>query len=350
MKLIQSIKKNQMKILSIIFLMSYMFIGNACNEKQSIEKETIVDHYGALSIVGNQLVDKNGEVITLRGMSLFWSQIKGKYYNYDCVKWLRDDWKCTLVRAALGVEMADSIDGYLVNKEQEYNKVITVIDAAIDLGIYVIVDWHDHHAERNEEEAIKFFKKIAAKYGDKPNVIYEIYNEPLQISWEEVVKPYSERVIKAIREIDPDNIIVAGTTTWSQDVDTASFDPLDFNNIAYTLHFYASSHKQDLRDKAQTALDNGIALFVTEFGTTEYTGDGFIDTVEVATWFDFMEVNNLSWCNWSIGDKDETSAALKPGASAKGGWSDDDINFSGHLIKDKIVSLNNEMFANLKQK
>jgi endoglucanase len=159
MKLIQSIKKNQMKILSIIFLMSYMFIGNACNEKQSIEKETIVDHYGALSIVGNQLVDKNGEVITLRGMSLFWSQIKGKYYNYDCVKWLRDDWKCTLVRAALGVEMADSIDGYLVNKEQEYNKVITVIDAAIDLGIYVIVDWHDHHAERNEEEAINFFEK-----------------------------------------------------------------------------------------------------------------------------------------------------------------------------------------------
>ena len=329
----------KIKIVMMLIVLFFIFLVS-CGDK-----ETIVDKYGNLSVDGNKIVNNSGEKVALHGMSLFWSQIKGKYYNYDCVKWLRDDWNCTVVRASMGIEMADSIDGYLVNKEQELNKVITVIDAAIDLGLYVIVDWHDHHAHENDEEAKIFFKMIAEKYGDKPNIIYEIYNEPMQISWKDDVKPYSEEIIKTIRAIDPDNLIIVGTTTWSQDVDIASLDPIKSKNIVYSLHFYASSHKQDLRDKAKTALDNGAALFVSEFGTTEYTGDGFIDTVEVAKWFEFMNEHNLSWCNWSIGDKDESSAALKPGADAAGGWQDNEITKSGHMVKTKIKLFNKDIFA-----
>ncbi len=346
--LIQTIK---MKKPFWILLMFALLININCGTTESgsndneVEKTvSIVEKFGKLSVSGNKIVDQNGEPVVLRGMSLFWSQIKGKYYNYDCVKWLRDDWKCTIVRAAMGIEQADGLDGYLVNPQTEYDKVITVIDAAIDLGIYVIVDWHDHHAHNNKEEAIEFFKRIATKYGDKPNVIYEIYNEPMQISWKDDVKPYSEEVIKAIREIDHDNLIIVGTTTWSQDVDIASNDPLNFNNLVYSLHFYASSHKQDLRDKAVAALNNGVALFVSEFGTTEYTGDGFIDEAEVEAWFKFMEANKISWCNWSIGDKDESSAALKPGANAKGVWKDSDITKSGMILKNKIYEFNKELF------
>ncbi len=338
------LKKSFWMLLMIAVLINNSFGANENENNEGFKSTSIVEKFGKLSVSGNQIVDKDGKPIVLRGMSLFWSQIKGKYYNYDCVKWLRDDWKCTVVRAAMGIEKADGLDGYLINPQTEYDKVITVIDAAIDLGIYVIVDWHDHHAHNNEKEAIDFFKKIAAKYGEKPNLIYEIYNEPMQISWKDDVKPYSEQVIKAIREIDPDNLIIAGSTTWSQDVDIASNDPLKFNNIAYTLHFYASSHKQDLRDKAIAALNNGIALFVTEFGTTEYTGDGYIDEAEVETWFSFMEKNKISWCNWSIGDKNESSAALKPGANAKGVWTDKDITKSGMILKNKIYKLNKTLF------
>ncbi|KAA3615846.1 MAG: glycoside hydrolase family 5 protein [Calditrichaeota bacterium] len=306
---------------------------------------TIVEKFGNLSVKGNSIVDKNGKTVSLHGMSLFWSQIKGKYYNYDCIKWLRDDWNCTVVRAAMGIEEADSLDGYLVHKEREFNKVVTVVDAAIDLGIYVIVDWHDHHAHENKDEAIEFFQKIAEKYGDKPNIIYEIYNEPMQISWADEVKPYSEELIKAIREIDPDNLIIVGTTTWSQDVDIAAMDPLPFSNIVYSLHFYASSHKQNLRNKAKIALENGKALFVSEFGICEYTGSGIIDSVEVAAWFDFMDKNNISWCNWAIGDKIETSAALINGASPKGNWTEKDISISGKMLRDKIKFHNKGLFT-----
>jgi endoglucanase len=241
-----------------------------------------------------------------------------------------------VIRAAMGVEEG----GYLSNPFSEYEKITRVIDACIEEGIYVIVDWHDHHAHENEQSAIAFFTQIASQYGDKPNIIYEIYNEPLQISWSDDVKPYSERVITEIRKIDSNNIILVGSPTWAQDVDIAANDPLEFENIAYSLHFYAATHKQSLRLKAQTALNRGAALFVSEFGTCESNGSGFLDYTETNNWIDFLEENNISWVNWSIADKDETSAALLPGANSNGGWGESEISESGMFIRAKIRGLN----------
>ena len=131
-----------------------------------------------------------------------------------------------------GRRWASNRMGYLANPDREKAKVTAVIDACIELGLYVIIDWHDHHAHEHEAESIAFFKEIATSYGDEPNIIYEIYNEPEQVSWTNVIKPYAQEVINEIRAIDPDNIIIVGTPTWSQDVDVAARDPLDFTNIA----------------------------------------------------------------------------------------------------------------------
>jgi len=300
-----------------------------------------VDIYGQLRVDGNKIVDKNGAPILLRGMSLFWSQWMGKYYNYDCVKWLRDDWKCTVVRIALGIEP----DGYLANPDSELVKARTVIDACRNLGIYVIIDWHDHNAHTRTALATAFFRNIALSYGHTPNVIYEIFNEPTQISWNDDIKPYAETVIQNIRSIDPDNLIIVGTPTWSQDVDIASMNQLLYDNVAYSLHFYAATHKQFLRNKATIALNNGAALFVSEFGTCESSGSGILDSSEVENWLDFLENNSISWCNWSIADKNETSAALKSGANPKGGWSLSALTASGFFIRWKIQSSNDTIFA-----
>lgn len=296
-----------------------------------------VERYGQLSVDGNRIVDKDGNPIQLAGMSFFWSQWIGKYYTPEAVKWLKNDWRCTAVRAAMAV----GHDGYLANPEVEKQKVKTVVDAAIEEGLYVLIDWHDHEGENHLEEAKAFFGEMAQLYGDYPNVIYEPYNEPLQdASWSSVLKPYHQAIIDTIRFHDPDNIVVCGTRTWSQNVDEPANDPLDDENVAYTLHFYAATHKQWLRDRAKAAMDKGIALMVTEFGTTEASGDGFIDKAEMRLWWDFMAENNISWCNWSIADKQEASAALMPGADPKGGWADNMISESGHLVRDEIIKHN----------
>jgi endoglucanase len=292
-------------------------------------QQTPVQRHGQLRVVGNRIVDQHGQPVQLRGMSLFWSQWKPQYYNADAIKWLRDDWNCTVIRAAMAVEAG----GYLTNPQAEKQKIRTVVQAAIDSGLYVIIDWHDHNADKHTEQAKEFFAGVAQEYGNVPNVIYETWNEPLRRhDWSTTIKPYHQAVIPAIRAHDPDNLIVCGTQTWSQDVDKAAADPLKFDNVAYTLHFYASTHKQWLRDKAQTAMDKGIAIMVTEWGTSEANGSGKRDQAETRVWLDFMDEHQLSWCNWSVTDKSETSAALMPGAAGRGGWAEQDLSPSGRLV------------------
>ncbi len=294
--------------------------------------QTAVEKNGWLSIKGNKIVNEKGDPIQLRGMSLCWSQWFPKHYNYQTIKWLKEDWKCDVVRVAMAVEF----DGYLSHPDMEQMKIETVINAAIDYGIYVIVDWHDHHANRNVEAAKKFFGEIARKYNLFPNIIYETFNEPTMISWKDSIKPYHEAIIEEIRKYDKKNIIVCGTNTWSQDVDEAALDPIKGNNIAYSLHFYAATHKQYLRDKALKALNSGIAIFVTEYGTCEASGDGIIDYDELITWWKFCDENQISYCNWAIYDKKESAAALKPGENAFGGWKISDLTPSGKLVRSKL--------------
>jgi endoglucanase len=338
-------KEKTITLMLLLFMLSINSFSSCTLEEYNTNRKTndstFVEKHGNLSVDGTHIVDQTGYPISLRGMSLFWSQWMGKFYNSDCISWLTTDWKCTIIRAAMGIESG----GYLQNPQVELNKVKVVIDACIEAGIYVIVDWHDHTAQDHQTEAIDFFKQIAQQYGNYPNIIYEIFNEPLQVSWTNVVRPYSIAVIDSIRKIDPDNLILVGSPTWSQDVDSASLNPISRTNIAYTLHFYAATHKQALRNKAVTAMNNGIVLFVSEWGTCEASGKGALDYTEVETWLNFMESHKISWCNWSLCDKDETSAALEPGAASNGNWSASMLSPSGTLVRYKII-LYNDLTAN----
>jgi aryl-phospho-beta-D-glucosidase BglC (GH1 family) len=300
---------------------------------------TAVATHGALSVNGNQILGADGKPASLAGPSLFWSNTgwgADRYYNADVVAYVQKDWNATIIRAAIG---ADKNGGYAADPEGNFAKAERVIDAAIAQGIYVLVDWHAHDAQKNPQLAISFFEKIAHKYGNTPNVIYEIYNEPLQnVDWSKQIKPYAEQVISKIRAIDPDNLIIVGTQTWSQDVDKAAADPIKgFSNIAYTLHFYAGSHKQDLRDKAQAAMDKGIALMITEWGTVNANGDGGVDKKETELWLNFARKNNLSMCNWALNDKKEGASQLKPGTKADAKWTDADLTESGLYVKNSVL-------------
>ena len=298
--------------------------------------QTPVQTHGNLKVSGNKVVNKNNQSFSLAGNSYFWSN-EGwgaeRFYNASVVKWLKDDWKATIVRAAMGVEDAG---GYLSNPASNKQRVRAVVDAAIAEGLYVIIDWHSHHAEDNKQSAISFFQEMATLYGNQPNVIYEIYNEPLQVSWNSVIRPYAVDVINAIRQIDPDNLIIVGTPTWSQDVDVASNNPIPGINIAYTLHFYAATHKESLRQKAQTAMNNGIALMATEWGTVEASGNGNVDQASTDAWMNFLKLNGISHLNWAVNDKAEGASILKPGASSTGGWADSQLTASGLYVKNII--------------
>ncbi len=317
--------------------------------------ERVVDKNGQLHVEGTKILNENGEVVQLKGMSTYGLNGMYKFVNKDTVQTLAEDWGCSVIRMAM-YTMGNS-DGYIPNPEEYYQQMVDYVQLCIDQGVYVIIDWHilfDGDPNEHKEEAIDFFNRISALYGEYPNVIYEICNEPNgecfgnpeeTVNWENSIRPYAEDVVATIRANDPDNIIIIGTATWSQDVDEASLNPLEGDNLMYTFHFYAGSHEQDHRDKVQTALDNGLPVFCTEWGTTYDSGSGFVDTEESKIWLDFMDENDISWCNWSIGGSvTESSNALKfasniltPEQKIQGHWPDQFITKSGIFVRCMIL-------------
>lgn len=285
--------------------------------------------HGLLKTKGNRIVGQADTAVSMGGNSMFWSQWAGGFYNANTVKWLKSDWNSKIIRAAMGV---DETGGYITNSAIEKQKVFDVVDACIAEGLYVIIDWHSHHAENYKTESIAFFKEMATKYGQYPNVIYEIYNEPLDVtSWSKTIKPYAVDVISEIRKIDPDNLILVGTRTWSQEVVEAGNDPINDVNVAYVLHFYVGSHGKYLRDKAQEALDKGVPLFVSEWGVWGSDSD-------MENWMIFMKNNKLNWCNWAITTKVEPSSVLASSASVNGNWKDSDLSPIGKKVKNYMVN------------
>ncbi|MFT4092956.1 MAG: glycoside hydrolase family 5 protein [Niabella sp.] len=287
-----------------------------------------VKDFGRLQVTGTQLTDAKGRPVQLKGMSFGWSCFHPRFYTAGAVKELKEQWYCNVVRAALGVEPEK---GYLQNKKASFKLITTVIDAAIKEGIYVIVDWHSHNIQL--EAAKAFFAKIAALYKDHPNIIYEIFNEPDYETWPEV-KAYAAEIIKTIRAIDPDNLILVGSPHWDQDVHLAAADPVKgFKNLMYTMHFYAGTHKKELRDRTDAAIAKGLPVFISESAGMLATGDGPIDRQEWEAYIQWMKEKKLSWVTWSVSDKDETCSVLNKSAASDGGWKDADIKESGKMVR-----------------
>ncbi|WP_245964631.1 glycoside hydrolase family 5 protein [Rufibacter immobilis] len=285
--------------------------------------QTVKEH-GALRVEGTQLKDKAGNPMMLRGMSFGWHNFWPRFYTPQTVSWLKKDWNVNVVRAAMGVEPNN---GYLQKPEWSKERIKTVVEAAIKEDLYVIIDWHSHNI--NLPEAKAFFQEMAQTYGKHPHVIYEIFNEPDEETWPQV-RAYSQELISTIRAIDPDNLILVGTPHWDQDVHLAADDPIKgVSNIMYTLHFYAATHKQELRDRADYALKKGLPIFISESAGMEATGDGPLNETEWQKWIDWAEQRKISWVTWSVSDKDETCSVLLPSAAATGNWKDSDLKPSG---------------------
>lgn len=308
------------------------------NPANSIDApKTPVERWGRLQASGPDLVAENGETVQLRGMSSHGLQWFGKFMNEETIRWLRDDWHANVVRAAMYTAHGGYIDNPAVKE-----KVTEIVDAALMLGIYVIIDWHilsDGDPNLHKASAIEFFRDMAERYGEFPNVIYEIANEPNgDITWGDDIRPYAEEVISEIRTIDADNVIIVGTPTWSTGIHTAAHYPLADQNVVYALHFYAGSHGEWLRNRIDYVRSLNVPVFVSEWGVSDASGGGGVFGEDTRTWVRFLDERKISWVNWNLSDKQESSAALAPGASTTGSWTTENLSTSGQLVRELMRS------------
>ncbi|MDQ6531602.1 glycoside hydrolase family 5 protein [Flavobacterium sp. LHD-85] len=304
----------------------------------NVSKAQFVKKHGQLSVLGTQLVDKDNNPIVLRGLSFGWHSMWPRFYNEKAVSWLKKDFNCNVVRAAMGIELGDY--SYIKDPEFSKEKIEAVINGAIKSDIYVIIDWHSHNI--NLKEAKAFFAEMSKKYAKYPNIIYEVFNEPDYETWWEV-KNYAEEVIRVIRENDPNNIILVGCPHWDQDIDLPAEDPIrDYTNIMYTMHFYAATHGKELRDRTDLAIKRGLPVFISESAGMEASGDGPLNYKAWQEYIDWMESKKLSWITWSVSDKDETCSILKKSAKSDGKWKDEDLKESGIKVREYLRKYNKE--------
>ena len=271
-----------------------------------------VSYYGALHTSGNKIIGaKNNQQAMLRGVSLFWSDATGaSYYNPNVISWVVDNFKIDVFRFAMGIEYYDSnggtknaVDGgYKTNPEGQLSMIDKMVQTAIENDVYIIIDWHSHRAHQETTIAKDFFQKVSLKYKDVPNVIYEIYNEPVSGSggnWD-AIKNYANQVVPGIRA-NTQNLVIVGTPNWSQHPEQGAQSPIASTNIAYVLHFYASSHsKGSYGGHVTSALNAGYPVFISEWGTTNADGDGEPNASATNEWTQFMDQNNIPNCNWSL--------------------------------------------------
>lgn len=299
--------------------------------------------HGKLAVSGTDLVDASGSKFRLKGVSTHGLTWFADFVSKDTYQYFKDSFGINLVRFAMYTDTGDSY-GYCSggNKSEIEELLGKGVDAATDLGLYAIIDWHilnDNDPNMHIDDAKDFFDRISKKYASYGNVIYEIANEPNGGTTWDSVKSYAETIIPIIRKNAPDAIIIVGTPTWSQDVDVAAADPItDQTNLMYAVHFYAATHKDDLRNKVQSALDSGLPVFVSEFGLCDASGNGSIDYDQSDAWFDLINDKNLSYAAWNISNKAETSSLFDSSCTKKSGFTDDDLSDSGRYIKEKIES------------
>lgn len=304
------------------------------------DKNTPFGKHGALSVKGTDLVGASGEKVQLRGMSTHGIAWFPQYVNFDTFKYLRDDWNTNCVRLAM---YTHENGGYCSggNKEQLKTLVKNGVDYASQLGMYVIVDWHvlnEQNPLTYKEEAKKFFEEMSKQFADKDNVIYEICNEPNGSgSWQDVTT-YANEVIPIIRANDPNSVILVGTPQWSQNIDQALAAPLKFDNVMYTLHFYAATHTDWLRSKMENCINSGLPVFVSEFGTCDASGNGAVDFGQSNAWKDIIEKHNVSYMCWNLANKNESSSIIASGCSKLYGWSDGELSTQGKWIRDWFKS------------
>lgn len=289
-----------------------------------------------LYVSGTKIYNRYNEEFVLKGISSHGLQWYSDLLTYDNLKHLRDEWGINAFRLAMFTEEG----GYIENPSLK-QKVLEISNILIDLDMYVIIDWHilsDGDPMKHINESRDFFNEVSSLYRDCPNVIYEICNEPNNVTWEDSIKPYANEIIPIIRKNSPNSLIIVGTPTWSTEVDQVINSPLEYKNILYSCHFYAGSHKTETRNKVIKALEANLCVFVSEWGTTNLTGDTELSFDSATEWLNFLNENNISWINWSFSNKDEDASILEPVEINSPEDIDNHLTESGKYVKSLLTT------------
>lgn len=284
------------------------------------------------------ILDQYSKPYQLIGISSHGLQWYPQYINKDTFRTLRDDWGINTIRLAVYPKEGGYLEGSQSSMDAAIHKGV---QAASDLGMYVILDWHvlNYNPNETKTQAEAFFQNYVTEYRKNNNVLYEIDNEPVNTPWYDGsgndLYTYSTDLLQTIRKIDSDAIVICGTNTWSQEVDQVSSKPLQDGNVMYALHFYAATHYTDLQNRLKTAVSQGTPVFVSEFGSCDASGSGSYDFANADTWLNLLDQYNISYCAWALSNKAEAASILQSSCTSLSSWKESDLSEGGKWYRNR---------------
>ncbi|WP_216204780.1 glycoside hydrolase family 5 protein [Amycolatopsis aidingensis] len=318
----------QTRIRTLVALAAVVVLPGTIAEAAPGDTGVVAEHSavaanGKLSVCGLRLCNSSGRPVQLRGMSTHGLQWYAHCVTDGSLDALAGDWRADVLRLSMYIQEG----GYETDPRRFTDLVDRFIEEATQRGMYAIVDWHmlspgDPHY--NLSLARTFFTEIVGRHRGKDNVLYEIANEPSGVSWSRI-RSYAEEIIPVIRAQDRDAVVLVGTRGWSSlgvseggDEREIIANPVRAENIMYTFHFYAASHRDYYLDTLARAAQR-LPVFVTEFGTQTYTGDGGNDFAMAGRYLDLMAQQKISWVNWNFSDDHRSGAVFQEGTCSAGG-------------------------------
>lgn len=328
---------NKTKTLIPVLLALLMLSGCAGNTVK--DGRTRPSNSGELQVLNGKLCSEDGQPVMLRGISTQSILISETLLNEQMFKEMSHDDGMNVIRLAM-YTYGVGITGYCTNGDKERHKkdIFDAVEQAKKNDMYAIIDWHilgDGDPNIYIDESKLFFDEMSQKYKDYNNVLYEICNEPNGVEWP-AVKSYAEQIIPIIRKNDPDSVIIVGNPDWSKDLESVAEDPLDFENIMYTFHFYASTHKEEFRDVVKTVSQAGLPVFVTEYSVTAASGGLPRDIESADEWINLLEEENISYCLWALAKVPEACSIIKNNVTKLNGFERDDYTPTGVWLMDTL--------------
>ena len=292
--------------------------------------------HGRLKVTDGKITSQDGEVVTLQGGAM----MDGLAYNYSkqSLQYLKSK-GANLVR----IPMSWGRSGLSQSYEDHWLRFQQIADWAVELELYFIADFHAVASPNQgnlKETSIRFFTDVAKTYSSTGLMMYELLNEApgksdysTYVPWSEI-KKYSEELIDVVRGIDPQSLIIVGPPNWSQQLEFPLEDPIERENIAYSLHFYSTLH---LFDEGLNELAESLPIIVTEWAAqTPENSTGEIDFESLQQYIDWMNKYDVSWAAWSLSDEMQPYGWFYPGSFNDWYLEDSELRPWGRMVIDLL--------------
>ena len=266
-----------------------------------------------LSVSDRYIKDSNGKNVILRGVSLVDvsvanSRTRNANALIDMATDHADGWYARVVRLPVYPGAIDGQPGWNADPDAYFTEHLDpAVQYCISKQIYCIIDWHyikDYTSSDVDTATRAFWNYVAPKYAGSPNVIFELYNEPIYpddwSTWKKTAQPW----VDIIRAVAPKNPILIGGPRWSQNVAEAATDPFTGSNLVYVAHIYPQQGGRDVWDSWFGDSSSTVPYFITEWGWQQ---GGSLPTSGTTSAYGipfsaYLDSKGVSWTAWVFDD------------------------------------------------